>query len=352
MKIALCGYYAKNNFGDDMMADCLSEVLSFDGRNSVRVYSDTSNLKVINYKDKSHLDNDLIVIGGGGIVDKKFWALNELNIEKLINSNKKILFLNVSVYSEAAKDGNFAESLRNLNAKWWVRDKSSVELLKSINILSNYLPDITFRKFTDNKPKANKKLLNIFLNFYALKGLFDHENVTLWLECQNKARELASYFDWLTTFGWNIQLVPCQTVSEVDDRLISSYIYALCKNKQKISWISKPNNWKNIIKIIIDSDLVISQRYHSTAFAMANGIRVVDITHHAKNIEFLNDIGISEAGVDLKTLSRKSLIEATKFAEHNVNYKNNVNNYKYLASQKWAVFEKELYKMFEGWDSQ
>ncbi len=28
MKIALCGYYAKNNFGDDMMADCLSEVLS------------------------------------------------------------------------------------------------------------------------------------------------------------------------------------------------------------------------------------------------------------------------------------------------------------------------------------
>ena len=54
MKIALCGYYAKNNFGDDMMADCLSEVLSSGGKHTVRVYSDTANLKVLNYKIESY----------------------------------------------------------------------------------------------------------------------------------------------------------------------------------------------------------------------------------------------------------------------------------------------------------
>jgi polysaccharide pyruvyl transferase WcaK-like protein len=153
----------------------------------------------------------------------------------------------------------------------------------------------------------------------------------------------------LTTFGWNIQFVPCQTVADVDDRLISAYVYALCKNKNKISWISKPTNWKSIVKIILDSDLVISQRYHSTAFALCHGIRVVDITHHAKNIEFLNDVGISQAGVSLKTLERKSLISATNYAEHNMTYKNNVNNYKYLASQKWANFESELKSILESW---
>lgn len=352
MKIALCGYYAKNNFGDDMMADCLSDLLSFGDKNQVKIYSDTSNLKVLNYKDHSHLLNDIIVIGGGGIIDKKFWALNDENIIKLKESNKKILFLNVNVYSEALKDAYFVENLKSLNALWWVRDKSSVDLLKNLNIQSNYLPDITFRKFIDNRTKSSKKLLNVFLNFYALKGLFDHDNVTNWIDCQSKARELASYFDWLTTFGWNIQFVPCQTVSEVDDRLISAYIYALCKNKNKISWISKPSNWRNIVKIIIDSDLVISQRYHSTAFAISHGVRVVDITHHAKNIEFLNDVGISQAGVELKSLNRKSLIEATKYAEHNTIYKNNLNNYKYLASQKWISFEKELQKLFESWSMQ
>ena len=103
MKIALCGYYAKNNFGDDMMADCLSEVLSFGGQNEVRVYSDSSNLKVINYKNSSHLNNDIIVIGGGGIIDNKFWALQDENIDKLIASNKKIIFFSCSFFKWRTK---------------------------------------------------------------------------------------------------------------------------------------------------------------------------------------------------------------------------------------------------------
>jgi polysaccharide pyruvyl transferase WcaK-like protein len=347
MKIALCGYYAKNNFGDDMMADCLSEVLSSGGKNSVRVYSDTANLKVYDYKNHSHLDNDIIVIGGGGIVDNKFWALSEDNIDKL--KNKKIIFLNVNIYSEAAKNVDFMNKLKSLDALWWVRDKSSVDLLYSSGIASSFLPDVTFKNIVDNKNKTNKKLLNVFLNFYALKGLFDHDNVNNWVECQAQARELASYFDWLTTFGWNIQFVPCQTAFDVDDRLISAYIFGLCKNKQKINWISKPTNWKNIVKIIMDSDLVISQRYHSTAFAVANGIRVVDINHHSKNIEFLKDVGIVQAGVSLKGLTRSNLIEATKYAEHNSNFKNNLNNYKLYGSQKWFDFELEWNRLVDSW---
>lgn len=347
MKIALCGYYAKNNFGDDMMADCLSEVLSSGGKHTVRVYSDTANLKVYNYKNHSHLDNDIIVIGGGGIIDNKFWALSEDNLDKL--NNKKIIFLNVNIYNETIKNIDFMNKLKCLNAHWWVRDKSSVDLLSSVEIESNFLPDITFKNNVDNKNKTNKKLLNVFLNFYALKGLFDHDNVSNWVECQAKAHELASYFDWLTTFGWNIQFVPCQTASDVDDRLISAYIFGLCKNKQKINWISKPTNWKNIVKIIMDSDLVISQRYHSTAFAVANGIRVVDVTHHSKNIEFLKDVGIVQAGVSLKGLTRPSLIEATRYAEHNSNFKNNLNNYKLSGSQKWVDFELEWSKLVNSW---
>ena len=28
LNVALCGFYGKNNFGDDLMQDCLSEILS------------------------------------------------------------------------------------------------------------------------------------------------------------------------------------------------------------------------------------------------------------------------------------------------------------------------------------
>ena len=339
MRIALCGYYGKNNFGDDMMANLLSEKIS-QNKHIIKLYSDCTN-GTLDYQKSSFLDSDVVVIGGGGIVDNKFWALNEVNLPKLKESGKPVVFLNVNIYNESLNNSQFISNLSDLNAKWWVRDKFSFESLKKLNFDVKYLPDILFSSKVENKNKINKKLLNIFLNYYAFKPAFDNENVASWIEMQSKCKELASYLDWLTTFGWNIQLVPCQCSQEIDDRIISSYIYGLCKNKSKISWISKPTNWRTILKIVSDSDLIISQRYHSSVAAMLCGVRFVDITHHAKNIELIKDASINASSISLKNLNKNNLIDATRYAEFNSNYKNNIINYRTNAMKLWKEFEIE-----------
>lgn len=337
MRISLCGYYGKNNFGDDMMATLLSDKIS-QNKHSIKLFSDCSN-GTIDYKKSSFLDTDLVVMGGGGIIDNKFWALNETNMLLLKESKIPIAFINVNIYQESINNLSFMQNLLELDANWWVRDKFTFEQLKKLNFKVKYLPDILFSFNIENKNKINKKLLNIFLNYYAFKPAFDNENVSSWIEMQSKCKELASYLDWLTTFGWNIQLVPCQSSQEIDDRVISAYIYGLCKNKNKISWISKPTNWRGIIKIIADSDLVISQRYHSSVACMSLGVRFVDITHHAKNIELIKDASISGGSIALKNLNKNNLIDATRYAEFNSNYKNNIINYKTNAMKLWKDFE-------------
>lgn len=337
MRISLCGYYGKNNFGDDMMATLLSEKIS-QNKHTIKLFSDCSN-GTFDYRKTSFLDTDLIVIGGGGIIDTKFWALNEANIEEMRESKIPIAFLNVNIYQESLSNSQFIKKLFDLNASWWVRDKFTHDELKKLNFKVKFLPDILFTLKLENKNKINKKLLNIFLNYYAFKPAFDNDNVAAWIDMQSKCKELASYLDWLTTFGWNIQLVPCQSSQEIDDRVISSYIYGLCKNKSKISWISKPTSWRNIIKIIADSDLVISQRYHSSVASISLGIRFVDITHHSKNIELIKDASVTGASVLLKNLNKNNLIDATRYAEFNSNYKNNIINYKTNAMRLWKDFE-------------
>ena len=302
------------------------------------MFSDCSN-GTCDYRKTSFLDTDLIVIGGGGIIDTKFWALNEANIEEMRESKIPIAFLNVNIYQESLSNSQFIKKLFDLNASWWVRDKCTHDELKKLNFKVKFLPDILFTLKLENKNKINKKLLNIFLNYYAFKPAFDNDNVAAWIDMQSKCKELASYLDWLTTFGWNIQLVPCQSSQEIDDRVISSYIYGLCKNKSKISWISKPTSWRNIIKIIADSDLVISQRYHSSVASISLGIRFVDITHHSKNIELIKDASVTGASVLLKNLNKNNLIDATRYAEFNSNYKNNIINYKTNAMRLWRDFE-------------
>ena len=130
MRISLCGYYGKNNFGDDMMATLLSEKIS-QNKHAIKLFSDCSN-GTFDYRKTSFLDTDLIVIGGGGIIDTKFWALSEANIEEMRKSKIPIVFLNVNIYQESLNNSQFVKSLFDLNASWWVRDKFTHDELKKL----------------------------------------------------------------------------------------------------------------------------------------------------------------------------------------------------------------------------
>jgi polysaccharide pyruvyl transferase WcaK-like protein len=341
MNIALCGFYGKSNFGDNLLADNLSLILSGkDNENNVIVFSDNTNDGVINglFTNK-HLEQDIIVIGGGGIVNPKFWVFKEDRLDKLIESKKPILFLNVNVTNDFLFDEIFVEKIKLLSAQWWVRDHNSIELLKRSGIEASFLPDIcAYKKIFPiiNKTQNTDKQLLVFLNSYLFNKLFSN-NTDEFLKSHNNMRIISSYLEWMATFDWNITFLSSQVSLEIDDRIPSGFVFSLIKNKKNIIWNINKLSWNQILEYIINSDLVLSTRYHSTLLSIVNNIPVVDITHHAKNGNFINELSISGISVLYEELTKDKLIESTQYAEKQ-EYQPLIDDYIKESNILWDVF--------------
>ena len=340
--VGLCGFYGKNNFGDDLMALHLEKILSSNGKNQVKLYSDAFSKNVNKFQNNGYLDNDIIVIGGGGIVDEKFWIFENGGIKKLIDSGKRIVFLNVNIVDYNLKN-NFQEDLKKLNAVWWVRDLSSVHLLNNIGIGSNYLPDVSFSgNVLENKKypeKANKKVLSVFLNAHAFTDEYQNQSIDGYLESQHYMRVLAKYFDWMESFGWEVHFIPCQTSGLADDRIPGGVIFSMMKSRHKTFWITRRLSPKHINRKIENSNLVVSSRYHSTTMSIAAGVKTLDITHHLKSKNFLDDLNLKELTVDYSSLSVAALIKATENLEYSTRFKENVEAYNKKSLEHWEKFK-------------
>ena len=342
MKISLCGFYGKNNFGDDLMQDCLSDVLSKIGK--VSVYSDieTSNIKD-GTKCKDYLKSDLIVIGGGGIVSDNFWIFKNGGIDELISSCKRVVFLNVNVYSDLAWNKNFLSKIKSLNADWWVRDSESKKILSSVDINSEILPDVSFYKTNSHIKKTNNKQLILFPNYYAFFKSFTGSSVNDWVLLQRNILVIADYLNWMISFNWNITISFCQ-YGQVDDRAIGGMIYSLIKDKSKVVWDLSPISWEEKVNLIKKHDFVLSMRYHSTLVAVMNGIPCVDIVHHDKNKFFWKDLQFTNKSLNMYTIDIEQLCKMSDFSKEFSDYLNKARFYCEESKEKWNEFEKKIIK--------
>ena len=340
--IAVVGWYGKKNFGDELMASRLSQVLSRNG-NTVSIYSDLCADGVLDgTKDASYLDQDVIVIGGGGIVTTDFWALRQPMLEELRKSRALIAFLNVNVTPECCEDAEFTSNLRSLNARWWVRDQMSVEILAGVGIKAELVPDISFRVDLDRRdeaePRSPYRQLSVFANYYTLEGLWEND-LDRFIAAKKSANILAKYLDWMITFGWRVTFWPAQTAPFVDDRLAAAAVYAMMKNKEEATWVTECPDWKMLVQAVYASDLVVSMRYHTTTTALANGIPFVDITHHAKNRRLLAETSTSDMAVEFDQLSHHSLVRATQRAEVMSDDMKAIDAYRAEAQTRWNKFD-------------
>lgn len=304
MNIALIGYYNHNNFGDDLLQNYLTEYLKRYG--AVTVYSDCEDEWGVRngLKDKSFLKRDLIVIGGGSIVQPGFWVFQE-NL-----FGKQIVFLNVNVGEITNEE--FRAKLVNLKAKWFVRDTYSVECLEAIGIKAIYVPDIV--SSVDIEPKQEQKKISVFLNSYIFNKFFSDNQSDSSL-AQKNLIEIAKYLDWMMEFDWKVEIIPCQIVGKYDDRIVSTILYGYVQNKDncKMHFPGLPNN--SIIRKIQESKFILSSRFHSTVLAIKAQKNFIDITHHDKNRMFLKDNGLEDHCIDYYLFNKESLIEKTQSIE-------------------------------------
>lgn len=326
------------------MAYHLSKTLSCNDEHTIHVFSDKSIDGVENGMiSGSHLQCDVIVIGGGGIVNPDFWAFKNGGLTKIIESQKPVAFININVTSEVTKNPEFAEMLRALKAKWWVRTKQSAEHLAEIGIASTVVPDISFRTgvVPAKHTMAGKKKMSVFLNSYVFNDLLHNNDVGQFVQALHNCRVIAKYCDWMTKFGWNITFYSAHTAKMVDDRIPSALVFGTMTEKSSANWVSEPLSWDELVREISHSDLVLSMRFHSTTTALSAGVPCVDITHHAKNKSLIEEIGIQPVSVEYALLTHDALVKAAQFAENSPIYETKVHAYCSEAVTRWELFDHE-----------
>jgi len=312
MNVSVFGFYSFSNFGDSLMLDRI--ILQLNNCN-VSVFSDSykkyDNIEIFDYEfNDSYLNSDVIIFGGGNIINPKFWGFKKEILEKIKEKGIPIIFYNVGVTKEIEYDINkgFPKLLKDLNAKWVVRDTASKERLEKHGINSVYVPDVSFGLELEEVPRDNKKL-TIFLNSYLFHDLLVGETYKF-LHNYKSLIEISYFLNWMIHFGWQINLVSAQTSKFNDDRVNSALMYGLIKNKNKAECNYKSLTWQEVINEIKSSGLVISTRYHVTTSCIANNIPFIDITFHAKNKSILNDSNLTELSVDYNKFTIDDFIAA------------------------------------------
>lgn len=321
--------------GDDLMQCKLGEIFSPE-LCDLTIYSDCACGDIQNGLDSDkYLKSDIIVIGGGGLVNPDFWAFRDGRIEKMIASQKRVIFLNVNIYEQEVKNAVFCKQLKFLDAIWFVRDSKSKSLLKSIGVDSFLLPDIALSIPPQDIREDSRRML-IYPNYYAFAKHFTEDgNFKDTLEFMNYTSNLADFIDWMDTFGWRTSIVPAQTSRFVDDRIMGAAIYACIKNKESVNWITSPLSYVEHEKLIGESKLVISMRYHSSILAIKHGVACLDIVHHDKNRGLWEDIGLSRNVVDMPFDSGRLISAAEYLAHERTEYKSKTTSYVKEALHQW-----------------
>lgn len=313
-QIALCGFYGKGNFGDDLMAMHLPKLLNMEGDAHVELYSDCLAGNINDGRDGSWARAHVLAIGGGGIVSPKFWLFTQQENRERVANMDKVVFVNVNVTKEFDDDPDFAAWLRSLQALWFVRDNDSIHILRKHGISAQYLPDLGFlRTVSHGSWLPGSKELSVFLNGNAFTDYFHIRDGNASLRSEVGARTIAEFLDWMTGFGWRVTFFGAHPHGREDDRVISGTVSRIMRSESR--WITDRLKPHEILNAVNNSGFVLSMRYHATIAALAKGIPVIDVTFHDKSRKMLYNLGHGQRACDLDTVTMDALIAAAAYTE-------------------------------------
>lgn len=261
--INVLGFYGKHNVGDE------SYKLAFPKIFPQQQFEFTDKI------DKS----EHCILGGGNVISDYF-----LNQVYKLNCPRLSMSVSVTKNDPIKKLSIFDKIL--------VRDLTSQELLKRNNIQSEYVPDFAFilepkpidlTPYFAGKDLYEKKVVVVLNSYLSSKDWLARDFINF----EKIVLELASIFDSTSA---SFIFIPFSTGEPFDDRVSNAWLSSRCKFWKKNVVIYEPLDPQTVLNIISSVDAVISTRLHATIFSCISGKPFIDLTHHDKNLQFLESI--------------------------------------------------------------
>ena len=331
--ILLIGTHGQNNIGDELLLETFLYQLRKEKPNTIfyvnsykpdetsktfRVVSFHTlkeRFKLVNYIFKS----DIILFAGGSILKElyseygrnKYSTLDMIKYLVLFSkyiARKKIIMSNIGIGPLSTQKG-FKKSKNILNKLDLVsvRDQDSLKygkkLTNNVNILK--VPDAVFSldrayfEISDNNPKTNikniKNIKKISLNL--CRNIGNPKNWDYFI------KNLIINIKKIYEENSNIEIVglPMQYNYSCDDYLtLLEFSKLLKKELPHLKFtLTRPKNVREVVKIINDSDILISERLHCAILATVLNKPFLPLEYDIKVTSYIKDIKLSRYGVKI-----------------------------------------------------
>lgn len=297
-KVLIYGLYDWNNLGDDLMMFCINNKLKekniepyfikshqdnyfkFERKYDNTLYLDkkyknrfldafSKIIQLLKFFRKKNEYEALIFMGGGYInrsIGSGYGKLIYMFVlKKIFNiKNKKVYFTGQTVGPIFNVIDKFFIKHIYSNAKVFVRENNSYNLLKQINIKSELTGDDAFliNSITCNEQstKKEKYILVNYKYFYGYENIFD-DYIKLIKKIANKS-------------GYNIVLIPFRNKKEYKEYYYHEKIKKILEiNNIKVR-ILETSNVFEIMEYFKNAELVIGTAYHCVVLALINNTKI------------------------------------------------------------------------------
>jgi polysaccharide pyruvyl transferase WcaK-like protein len=294
MNIFVIGYYDHKNLGDEQYKLSFVELFNIANCNCNVTFIDCDKLQ-----DHSFCPSDIIILGGGDILNEYF--LDKI-IEKFYKQPNKIIAISVGL--------PYTSILLNTN-KLSIIDHLFIRCYQDLDLFSkyfephriNYIPDLAYLLTIISKQENDKQIVKQLKSKNIVISLSQHISKT-----SNYAYIINSFvyfFRYLLTENYNLTFVAFNTNednSNENDILIHDDIKSglllitpQILMKTNVTFINDTSDVKAIFNLWKTFDYAICMRFHACIFSLYNNIPFLPIYTTRKIDNLIKDINYNHS---------------------------------------------------------
>ena len=312
-KIAIIGYYDHNNIGDDQYKITFIKILKPFANEIEFIDCDT-------LKDRTFSETDLIVLGGGDILNEYF--IDQI-IDKFEKKNNKIIAISVGLpYLSILMDTNKLNIIDFI----FIRTRQDLSLFEEFFDPTRiaYLPDISMfltelYPYTQEMHSSKFKLVINAVSTTSKKmiGVSLNQHICATSEYPRILSVYTRFIEYLVQENYFVVFFPFCTESNHNDILFHTDIYNQLKNLDSVLNIDFRLTTQEILHLYNLMYISIPMRFHACLFSIYTNTPMLPIYTTRKihnlllDIEWENSVKLPTDDFDLPTDLSFTLLQTT-----------------------------------------